>query len=219
MPSPRLTFGGPVTERDRNWKYADDSVREPLAIERARNHGLELGADPVSPAVASQLTVLAAARRARNIIELGTGAGVSGLALLSASTESHLTSIDPESEFQASARHSFTEAGVAASRVRFITGRAGDVLPRMNDASYDVVFIDADPEGVLEYVEHGLRLASPGGVIAVARALVGVADPTVRDDAAVSLRALIAELSASTAVVSALSPAGDGLLQIVKLGD
>ena len=207
-----------MSERDRNWKYVDDSQVESEPLQRARTHSLELGIEAVSPAVAAQLAVLAAASKAKNIIELGTGAGVSGLALLSASTDSHLTTIDLEPEHQAAARASFAEAGIANSRLRFINGRAGDVLPRMNEGAYELVFVDADAHGVLEYVEHGLRLAATGGVVAVARAMHGVADPTVRDEAATSLRALITELSASSAVVSALSPAGDGLLQIVKLG-
>jgi hypothetical protein len=45
-----------------------------------------------------------------------------------------------------------------------------------------------------------------------------VADPARRDDAATAFRELITELSASSAVATAVSPAGDGLLQIVKLG-
>jgi hypothetical protein len=45
-----------------------------------------------------------------------------------------------------------------------------------------------------------------------------VADPARRDEAATAFRGLISELAASSAVVTAISPAGDGLLQIVKLG-
>jgi predicted O-methyltransferase YrrM len=94
------------------------------------------------------------------------------------------------------------------------------VLPRMNERSYDVVFLDADAPSVIEYVEHGLRLAKPGGSVLVARALWKgrVADPARRDEAATAFRGLISELAASSAVVTAISPAGDGLLQIVKLG-
>ena len=42
---------------------------------------------------------------------------------------------------------------VPPARARFITGRAADVLPRMNEASYDIVLVDADEEGVIDYVE------------------------------------------------------------------
>jgi predicted O-methyltransferase YrrM len=91
----------------------------------------------------------------------------------------------------------------------------------MNENSYDLVLIDADAENVIEYVEHGLRLVRKGGTVAVPHALWRdrVADPAQRDDTATDFRTLITELSKSSAVLVALSPAGDGLLQITKVGD
>jgi predicted O-methyltransferase YrrM len=209
-----------VSEHDLNWKYVDESVVESESIAKARQQSLELGVEPVSPAVGAQLAVIAAAAGARAIIEVGTGVGVSGLCMLQAARGAHLTSIDTETEYQQHAREHFTEAGIAPARVRLIAGRASEVLPRMNERSYDIVFVDADAPSVIEYVEHGLRLAKPGGSVLVARALWKgrVADPARRDDAATAFRGLISELAASSAVVTAISPAGDGLLQIVKLG-
>ncbi|WP_353827255.1 O-methyltransferase [Agromyces sp. SYSU T0242] len=209
-----------MSEHDLNWKYVDESVVESDPIARARQQSLELGVDPVSPAVGAQLAVIAAACDARTIIEVGTGVGVSALWMLQAARSAHLTSIDTETEYQQHARDHFADAGIAPARVRLIAGRAGEVLPRMNEQSYDLVVVDADAASVIEYVEHGLRLAKPGGSVLVARALWKgrVADPARRDDVATAFRGLIMELSASTAVVTAISPAGDGLLQIVKLG-
>jgi predicted O-methyltransferase YrrM len=214
------TPGAAVSEHDLNWKYVDESVVESESIAKARQQSLELGVEPVSPAVGAQLAVIAAAAGARAIIEVGTGLGVSGLWMLQAARGAHLTSIDTETEYQQHAREHFTEAGIAPARVRLIAGRASEVLPRMNERSYDVVFVDADAPSVIEYVEHGLRLAKPGGSVLVARALWKgrVADPARRDDAATAFRGLISELAGSSAVVTAISPAGDGLLQIVKLG-
>lgn len=206
-----------MSDHDRNWIFVDERVDESTAAASARAHANELGLSPASPAVAAQLTVLAAASKAKSIIEIGTGTGVSGLALLAASPESHLTTIDIEPEHQAAARNSFADAGVASTRVRFINGRAAEVLPRMNESAYDLVFVDADPESALEYVEHGLRLVTPGGLVLVHQALRGAANAADRSDAASAMRALITELASSTAVVSAVSPAGAGLLQIVKL--
>ncbi|ANJ26568.1 O-methyltransferase [Agromyces aureus] len=209
-----------MSERDLNWKYVDESVVESEAVARARQQSMELGIDPVSPAVGAQLAVVSAAARAESIIEIGTGVGVSGLWMLQAARGALLTSIDTENEYLQAARENFADAGVAAARVRLIAGRASEVLPRMNENSYDVVFVDADAGSVIEYVEHGLRLAKPTGSVLVARALWRgrVADPARRDDEATAFRALISELSASAAVATAVSPAGDGLLQIVKLG-
>jgi len=208
-----------VSDKDLNWKFSDDSVVESEAVIRARQQSLELGIDAISPAVGAQSAVIAAATGARSILEVGTGAGVSGIWLLSGAPGATLTSIDTEVDHQQHARALFTEAKIPANRVRLITGKAADVLPRMNENSYDIVFIDADPQSVIEYVEHGLRLARPGGTVLVAHALWRgrVANPAQRDEVATGFRTLLSEISGSTAVISALSPVGDGLLQITKL--
>jgi len=208
-----------VSDKDSNWKFADDVIVESEVITRARLLSLELGIEPIAPSVGAQAAVVVAATAAENIVEIGTGVGVSGLWLLTGGTDAQLTSIDSELEHQQQARGFFTEAGISSNRVRLITGRALDVLPRMNENSYDIVFIDADPQFVIEYVEHGLRLARPGGTVLVAHALWKgrVSDPAQRDDVATAFRTLITETAASGAVISSLSLAGDGLLQITKL--
>ncbi|ONI63969.1 O-methyltransferase [Okibacterium fritillariae] len=205
-----------MSEQDSNWKYADQIVNEAEPIARARRHALEMGIEPISPAVGAQSALIAAATNAQNIVEIGTGTGVSGLWLLSASPRAVLTSIEAETELQSVARQSFTDAGIAPNRVRLITGRALDVLPRMNENSYDIVFVDGDPAQVIENVEHGLRLVRPGGTVLVPRALWRgrVSDPAQRDEVTTSFRTLVQEIAASDAVVAALSPVGDGLLQL-----
>ncbi|MET0842590.1 MAG: class I SAM-dependent methyltransferase [Mycetocola sp.] len=208
-----------MSEQDSNWKYADYIVTESEAIAKARAQSLELGIEPLSPAMGAQVAVLAAATGAVNIVEIGTGAGVSGLWLLRASTRSVLTSIDSEVEHLGYARQAFADARIASNRVRLITGKALDVLPRMNENSYDLVYVDGDPAQVIENVEHGLRLARTGGTVLVPHALWRgrVADPAQRDDVTSAFRTLVQEIASSSAVVSALSPVGDGLLQITKL--
>jgi predicted O-methyltransferase YrrM len=210
-----------VVERELNWKFAEDFVVEPAAVAEARRTAQELGVDCVSPATGAQLAVLAATLRARTMIEIGTGVGVSGLRLLAGAPEAHLTSIDVETDHQQHARKAFTEAGVAANRVRLISGRALDVLPRMNEESYDLVLVDADGASVIEYVEHSLRLARPGGLVVVTHALWHgrVADPVRREDVVLGIRGLLGAIAESEAVFASLSPIGDGLLQLSKRGD
>lgn len=210
-----------MAEKESNWKFAEEFVIERDDIAAARQHSVELGIEPVTPAVGAQLAVIAAATSAKSIIEIGTGAGVSGLWMLAGARQGVLTSIDSEVDHQLVAKAAFTAAGIPANRARLIAGRALDVLPRMNESSYDLVFVDADPQSVIEYVEHGLRLVRPGGTVAVAHALWRgrVANPSNRDDTVVAYRSLLKEIAASTAVISALSPVGDGLLQLTKLAD
>ena len=208
-----------MSEQDANHRFANEAVVEPEHIARARAHALELGAAPISPAVGAQCALLAAASQALNIVEIGTGAGVSGLWMLRGAPRATLTTIDSEPEHLAVARQSFGEARVPPARARFITGRASDVLPRMNEASYDIVLVDADPEGVIEYVEHGLRLVRAGGLVLVPRVLGGgaVSDPVRRDPVTTAYRSLIQETQASPAVIGALSIVGEGLLQLTTV--
>jgi predicted O-methyltransferase YrrM len=210
-----------VADKETSWRFAEEFVVEPEAIALAREHSMELGIDPITPSMGAQLALLAAASASQAIVEIGTGAGVSGLWLMRGAPAAVLTSIDIEFDHQQAARTAFADAQVPANRIRLITGTAAEVLPRMNEGAYDLVFIDADPESLLDYVEHGLRIARRGGIVVVAHALWRgrVADPAQRDDTVTDYRALLGTIAESSAVAAALSTAGDGLLQLVKLSD
>ena len=67
------------------------------------------------------------------------------MAVLGMSEDGVLTTIDIEPEHQHIAKQAFADAGIGPSRTRLISGRAQDVLTRLADDSYDLVFIDADP--------------------------------------------------------------------------
>jgi predicted O-methyltransferase YrrM len=208
-----------VAEKDLSWKFAEEFVVESELIQSARAHSLEHGVDPVSAGQGAQLAVLAAATNAKAIIEIGTGFGVSGLWMLSGAPAAALTSIDLEVEFQQSAKRAFSDLGVPANRSRLIAGRALDVLPRMNESSYDLVLVDADPGPIIEYVEHALRLVRVGGTVVIPHALWRgrVADPAQRDETVTNFRTLLSEIAESKAVLSALSLAGDGILQLTRV--
>ena len=125
--------------------YADGWLAEPEAIREARVRAQESGVDSVAPSEAALLTFLATSVGAQAVVEVGTGTGVSGAALLAGMTPGGiLTSIDTEAEYQRYAREAFSALGHEASRARLIAGRALDVLPRMSDGAYDVVVVDAD---------------------------------------------------------------------------
>jgi len=171
------------------------------------------------PGAGAVLAVLAATLQARAVVEIGTGAGVSGLYLLRAMADDGvLTSIDVEVEHQRAAREAFTEEGVRPTRTRLIAGRALDVLPRLTDGAYDLVLVDADKEQTPQYVEEALRLLRPGGVLAIDNALWHdrVADPARRDAATTTMRDVGRHLAEDERVVPALLPSGDGLLVGVR---
>lgn len=207
------------TGKPASWAYAEAFVVEDEVMERARGRAAELGSDPVQPGAGAALSVLAAAAGARSVVEIGTGTGVSGLWLLRGMpSDGVLTTIDVEPEHQRAARQAFAEAGVRTNRTRVIAGRALDVLPRLTDAAYDLVFVDADTTELAAYLEQSLRLLRPGGLLAVDGAFGGdkVPDPAQRDAATTAVRELGRAVRSDDRLLPALLPCGDGLLVAVK---
>ena len=208
------------TLRPASWTYTEEFVTEPEIIENARRRGLEFGdASPVGTGAGAMLRVVAAAVQARHVVEIGTGAGTSGLWLLSGMPDDGvLTTIDSSAEHQRAAREAYAEAGYAHQRTRVITGDAADVLPRMTDGAYDLVVIDADKPGYPTYVEHAIRLLRPGGVLVMDNMLWHdqVADPAARDATTSTLRDLGKALRDHDQLTTTLLPVSDGLLVAVK---
>jgi predicted O-methyltransferase YrrM len=200
------------------WAYAETFVPEDEVLSRARARGRELGCTAVDPGTGATLTVIAAALAARAVVEIGTGAGVSGVCLLRGMPpDGVLTTIDLEVENQRAAREAFAEAGIRSNRTRLIPGRALDVLPRLTDGAYDLVLLDADKVEYLEYLQQALRLLRTGGVLAVDNALWGnrVADPAQRDPATTAIRELGKAVRDHENLLPAMLPCSDGLLLAV----
>lgn len=188
-------------------------------IATARQNAVPLGISPVGRGAASVLTLVAQMIQARAVVEIGTGSGVSGLALFAGMLPNGvLTSVDIESEHQALARRSFTALGVASQRFRLINGAALTVLPKLSDGAYDLVLVDGDKLEYPAYVEQGLRLLRHGGVMAVDSSLARdrVADPADTDEEVEAVREAIVAIRDNEDLVPALLPVGDGLLLAVK---
>ncbi|HEY8828581.1 MAG TPA: O-methyltransferase [Jatrophihabitantaceae bacterium] len=199
--------------------HAESFAIEDDVITAARDRARELGCVPIGPAGGATLRLLAAATGARAVVEVGTGAGVSGLCLLGGMTDDGvLTTVDIEGEHQRAAKEAFGEAGIATTRYRLINGSAAEVLPRLRDGAYDLVFVDADKTAYGVYFEQALRLLRPGGVMAFDNALWHdrVADSSQRDPDTTTLRELTKTVRDDKRLISALLPVSDGLLVAAK---
>lgn len=188
---------------------------EPDAARQARERAAQSDIPTLAPEAASTLTVLARALGAKAVVEVGTGAGVSGLALLAGmDPEGVLTSVDVEHEHQALARTAFTKLGVPGRRFRLIAGAALEVLPKLTDDAYDMVFIDGDKLEYGECVEEALRLLRPGGVLVLNDALWQgkVADDTNEEDETIVIREALYALQEREDLATTLLPVGGGLL-------
>lgn len=202
-----------------SWAFAEDFVGESEQAVQARERASRLGITPIGRGSASALTLLATVVQARAVVEVGTGSGVSGLALFAGmQPDGVLTSVDIEPEHQQAARETFLAIGIPTQRFRLIAGPALSVLPRLSDGGYDMVFLDADKAEYAEYVEEGLRLLRHGGVLAVDNALWHdrTADESHIDAETEAIRKALNAVRDNEDLVSALLPIGDGLLVAVK---
>ena len=130
-----------------------------------------------------------------------------------------LTSVDDETENTRAARQAFADAGVAPQRTRLITGRPLEVLSRLADSAYDMVFLNGETQETGRYMEDARRLLRPGGLIAIDRVLAEgrVPDPAQRDADTIAMRTLLSEVSVDEQVRPLLLPVGGGLLVAQKV--
>lgn len=181
-----LSSAPPQLSAPRRCAIADDVTADPV-LRHAMAWGTELGAAPVPPAAGAVLRLLATAASATHVVEVGTGTGASGL-------------------WQA-----YAAAGHAPARTRMITGNAHDVLPRLADGGYDLVFLDGATEDHPAGVRAAARILRPGGVLVVNRAIPG--DNAASDEVdGVIVRELVHGLRDDHRWTAVLLEAGDGLL-------
>lgn len=208
--------GGPLpTRADRMLSHAEGSISEDAIVTAARERAADAGVGAVTPAVGALLSLLARLAGGKAVVEVGTGAGVSGLWLMAGMREDGvLTTIDIEPEHQHLAKQAFTEAKIAPGRTRLIAGRAQEVLTRLADGSYDLVFIDANPVDQAHFVGEGVRLLRPGGVIVVHRAALDgrAGDPAAHDAEVTGVREAARLIAEDERLTPVLVPLGDGLL-------
>jgi predicted O-methyltransferase YrrM len=158
------------------------------------------------------LRFFATAIAARAVVEIGTGCGTSGIWLLRGMRPGGvLTSVDTEPEYHRLARKAFAQAGFAANQSRLILGRALDVLPRLSDGGYDLVFCDADAVAYPEYLTAAMRLLRAGGMVVFNDVLPPDGSPD--DDGARELADMVRN---DDRLVPMLIPVAGGLLAAIK---
>jgi predicted O-methyltransferase YrrM len=131
----------------------------------------------VPPEDGRALRLLTEAAGAQTVIEIGTSTGYSGLwfCLALQRTGGRLITFEIDADRAAAARKNFQEAGVEAL-VTVVEGDAHEKVASLK-APVDVVFIDADKEGYVDYLRKLRPLVRPGGLILAHNVgMAGVAD-------------------------------------------
>jgi len=172
----------------------------------------------ISPAQASLMQILLRAAGARTVIEVGTLAGYSAIAMARAlPADGHVHTI----EF-ASKHADFAEAWIGksdvAGRVTVHRGAGLDVLPRFAADSADAAFLDADKSNYPGYLEQSLRIVRRGGLILVDNAFAfgQLLDEHPTDREVGAVRAFNELMAREARVQAVIVPIGDGLWVGVK---
>jgi predicted O-methyltransferase YrrM len=165
---------------------ASDLEKEPLAQDAAEKRILAALEEMrqgvryrnVSPTDGRLLRLLAEAVDAKRVVEIGTSTGESAvwLALAVESTGGHVYTHEIDTERAKIAEENFKKAGVD-ELVTIVLGDAHETIKRYRDPSdplfvdtekqqsIDILFLDADKEGYIDYLNKLLPLMPPGGLV------------------------------------------------------
>jgi len=144
---------------------ANEEEKKILSILEDMNLNQSRGMMNVPPVDGRLLRLLAEAVGAKHVVEIGTSNGYSGIWLCLAlrTTGGKLTTHEIDSHRASLARENFKRAGFD-KLVTLVEGDAHEEITKLKE-QIDIVFIDADKEGYIDYLNKLLPLVRPGGLI------------------------------------------------------
>jgi caffeoyl-CoA O-methyltransferase len=204
---------------DRALEYAKEhsTTTSPLLREVTETTHRELEAPQMLSGVldGGMLCAFVHATHAKLVLEIGTFSGYSSLAMASALPPGgRIVTCEIDEKHAAAARRHF-ESSPLGERIELRLGPALDTIAQL-DGPFDVVFIDADKTGYLDYYEAVLPKLAPHGVVVVDNTLWGgrVLDEADDSDNTVALRRFNDHVLADERTQCVLLPVGDGMTVI-----
>jgi predicted O-methyltransferase YrrM len=152
---------------------------------------------------------------AKRILEFGTFTGYSSLSMAAALPEDgRITTLELDPERAAFAR-SFMDRSPHGHKIEIKVGPALDSAKQL-DGPFDLVFIDADKAGYLDYYEAALERLAPQGLIAVDNTLWSgrVVDPADTDESTEAIRRFNEHVLNDARVRSVILAVRDGITLI-----
>ena len=157
--------------------------------------------------------------RPKAILEIGTYTGYSAICMAEGLQEGGiLYTIDINEELENRVKGYFQEAGLA-SRIDFRIGNATEVIPSIN-ASFDLVFIDADKENYSRYYELVINKVNLGGIILADNVLwSGKVLDSKADKDTQAIKDFNSKVHDDPRVENLLLPVRDGIMILRKIAD
>ena len=184
---------------------------ETLASLRAEAPAAGLPQIWIAPEQGAFLQTLIRIHGSREVLEVGTLGGYSAIWMARGLPKGgRLRTIELEPTHADFAERHIRGSDVA-DQIEVLRGNGRDVIPRISDASIDAMFIDADKLGYRQYVEEGLRIVRPGGLILIDNAFGfgQVLDREVDEDV-LAIRELNGWIADHPRLLGVIAPFGDG---------
>ena len=169
--------GGSVSENDFNTPSLakDDSEKRALDALETMRQGPRFR--NVSTTDGRLLRMLAETIGAKRVVEVGTSTGESAvwLAMALRHTDGHLFTHEIDEDRAQTAKENFKLAGVE-NRITLIFGDAHETV-KQHTEPIDILFLDADKEGYIDYLDKLVPILRPGGLIIAHNMNTRQADP------------------------------------------
>jgi predicted O-methyltransferase YrrM len=196
----------------------DHSALSAAARERSRTDHIPA----VRPETASFLYVLASLLPARRIFEIGTGYGVSGIAVMSGAADSVLFTVERDAARSVVAREHFEQAGLA-SRANVMIGSAARLVHKVA-GPFDLIVQDGDAALYGSLLDRLVALLRPGGVLVSDHILCGgdvvpgfTANSVHSHECIDAIATYNTRLAADPRLRTAFLPIGDGIAVSVRV--
>lgn len=189
-----------------------------LKILKSRAAAAGIPAIWISPEQASFMQILLRLARAREVVEVGTLAGYSAIAMARALPEGGCVRTIEVFPKHADFAEEWAARSDVGEKIEVIRGAGQVVLPTFADNSADAAFLDADKAGYAFYLKECLRIVRPGGLIMADNAFAfgQILDEKPTDPEAPAVKAFNEVMAREPRLASIIVPIGDGLWVGVK---
>ena len=193
---------------------ARTQAEDPFLLElKEAAHKAEIPAIWIAHEQARFLELLLRSCGAKLVVEVGTLAGYSAICMARGlGRDGKLITIEASSKHAAFAEEWISRSDVAG-RVEVRHGRGVELLPKIASDSVDAVFLDADKQSYIHYLEEARRVLRDGGLLLVDNAFAfgHLLEDECEDPSVLALRDFNDALSADADFDGVMVPLGDGV--------
>ena len=172
----------------------------------------------IAPEQAAFLQILLRIAKARDVVEVGTLGGYSAIAMARGLPESgKIVTLELDETHAQFAREWIGKSDVA-DKIEVRVGDARSTMTELPATSCDAVFLDADKDGYVTYLEQAARILRTGGVLLADNVFAGgaVIDSASTSPTAIAIRAFHEAVAARRDFTPVIVPLGDGCLMAIK---